>query len=115
MVGDANSIVSDVADKRTNVAKFLILVFLKHCEFVDFLRGSRGTKGDVPAKRETKFLHYLLNCANEVLASDSVRTVRGRLSAKHPCAVGCERIFWAAKRLVATSAFEHVENRPLRS
>jgi hypothetical protein len=45
MVGDANNIVSDAADNRTNVAKFLILVFMKHCEFVDFLRGSRGTNG----------------------------------------------------------------------
>jgi hypothetical protein len=34
VVGDPNNIVSDAAESRTNVTKFLIFVFMEHYDFV---------------------------------------------------------------------------------
>jgi hypothetical protein len=52
VLGDPNSIVSDAADKRTKVTKFLIFVFMKHYDFYRFSPGiSSLALGTPPQQR----------------------------------------------------------------
>src|SRR6187401_717592 len=73
MVGDANSIVSEAAESRTKVAKFLILVFMKRCEFYGFSSRISRYERSVPARREANFYTLCLILQMRFLARTAGR------------------------------------------
>ena len=76
MVGDPNSIVSDDAKSRTKVVKFLIFASIQY-GLNSFLRGISRYETERTSEERGKFLHSLLNCANEALAREPAEKVRG--------------------------------------
>jgi hypothetical protein len=75
MVGDPNSIVSDDAKSRTKVVKFLIFAFIQY-GLNTFPSGISRYETERTSEERGKFLHSLLNCANDAVASRASGEVR---------------------------------------